>query len=290
MKRIIEISNKDYFMMVYNEIQNKFPSFEENILLPDVKKTLIRQKINLKDLVIYPIEGYYYKTDGLKEYFKLISNIKYNEKIQSKLNLVVLSNLTKVITDEIWGLPFYEGGLLFPKMKDRLTLSLEKMLPCEISIDNVFNRFKQHDKNSTNLVEFAYHIDDKECLVLAAYSNALYREVAIISGNLSDFYIPEIEYKWNVDKEIELFGTELINKYNKIIQEHCDKNYYLLNTPHENNISSFDREVPKFAIACLAYLEEIGLYYHWILNDSMISEFYYPKVLTKEIYDDLFSS
>ena len=72
----IVIDNKDYFYMLDNKIRDTMMEYEQNTLLPKSEKLLKDSNIKGVEMELYPIEGYYYKTPKLSNYFNTLRNLQ----------------------------------------------------------------------------------------------------------------------------------------------------------------------------------------------------------------------
>ena len=68
----VDITDTDYYYMIENQIRAEVPKFEVGFLLPKAIKLLKDAEISNDELIDYPIEGYYYKSEALKHYFTII--------------------------------------------------------------------------------------------------------------------------------------------------------------------------------------------------------------------------
>jgi hypothetical protein len=290
------IDNQKFFHMIHNQIRKSVLRFEERELLSIALNILNSSEINFGDLEDYPIEGYYYKSEELRKYFKIIRNLQSNDRIFKKVqNSDELKVLQKVTSSDLWGTEdshFAHPEAPLKRRRDILSICLEEdfdlfqQRPWDINC--VICQIGSHYTGNPNLVEFAYLIDDQNrtennplCLTLAAETNILYRDIPIASGYLPSTRLPTIE--WNVDRNIEEFGLSLIRKYNS---ELFNKEEIILPTFNNCQFLNMKPELP--VVARLGEVRLTGEHYHWIANSNgKVEEIYSDSIITTENYKNL---
>ncbi len=291
MNQIVEITNKDFFNMIDNQVRTKFADFEVNEILRKAVIVLVKSKITFEELLDYPVEGYYYKSLQLRKYFKIIRNFQENKKIFDRVDIECEEfKYIKNITDkELFGkeksdrMESMDGitsilprryDIIALTMRDENTNDPNSIHPwsMEVIINNLENKFT----NTPNLVELAYLTKEKECLVCSAETNSLYRDFVCFSGCFIGEE-PIIEYVWKVDKNVEDLGKRTVDEYNKISEK------INIITPDLKNHLSLDKNAEKPRVARLGYVDSTGEWYYWILNnDGTVTEEYTRMEKTTE--------
>lgn len=274
----ITINNVDYFHMIDNEIRPAMMDYETKQLLP-----VAQNVIGDLETQEYPVEGYYYKTPELTEYFTIIRNIQENKKIYKEINTKTdeFQRLYDFTDRTLWGAVSSDRTKSpLPRRYDILGLTLKSFedpikgpfVKRPWTIDKIMDRIKDFATGTINLVELAYKIGSLECLVAGAETNILYREITHITG--SSGTNPEII--WNVDPEIEEFGKKLLDEYNNLIGTN-------IKSPTPNTYWNFNRypELPR--VVALGYVDFTGEYYHWKLDSLRnVTDFYSGELHTTE--------
>jgi hypothetical protein len=285
----IEITDTDYYYMIENQVRESMPKFEVGILLPQALQLLEKSNINKETLLDYPIEGYYYKSAALREYFTIIRNLQHNEEICKKIAKRVpeLDFLTYYCQNELFGEEKeYPEGIftgLIKRRYDILTLLLEDSSvfnPNEArpwNIPDIMSNLSKHYKGRVNLVELAYLTGNPKCLCGGAESNTLYRMYAAITGC---FYNPQQEvYIWNISKEMEYLGKYLINRYNNLIGSS-------MVVPNIHNHLSLNKKCENSRAALLGKILTTGEKYYWIIDKNGN---FYDKYTTEDITSESLS-
>lgn len=268
----------------------------------------------------YPVEGYYYKTEGLKKYFQLIRNLQENEDVYSKINLESkeIKDLVWLLRNTVWGtVPSQRTKSPFPRQKDILTVTMDALqIKPMWTIPNILSTLKDWATGVPNLVELAYLTKDIRCLTAGAETNALYREFAVcFSGCIGSIARPlkiVNVYHWKVSEDVQSLGEKLVDKYNEILNKFVTniapvtdytpsaipqgsrmlwpmetrKNPKLLIGPTEQNQESMlsiqELETPR--VAMLGLCKDDGQYYHWILDNDKVTEAWSNGMITTENY------
>lgn len=283
MRNEIHIGNKEYFYMIDNQIRDTMMKYETEVLLPKAVRLADESDITT-DLKSYPIDGYYYKTSELKQYFNIIRNIQENERIYRKIkDTKDLRFIKKIVGSKLFGSKRSNRTTSpLPRMKDIMTLCMnDKELFPEYAhhpwnIEKVMLHLKDYATGNPNLVELAYLTEEVECLVAGCETNILYREIAIISGSAIRWDFPEIV--WDVDDEVERLGCKLIDGYNKLIDSKME-------APDKYNCLRFDREPEIPRVARLGFQRNTKENYYWILDwNRSVFDVYTTEEITTESY------
>ena len=281
----VHITDKDYFFMIENQIRKMMPDYEEKVMLPKAENILISNNIRDEELLDFPTEGYYYKTDSLRRYFKIARNLQENCMVYKRIKKTQeVDEFINFFENDIFGKEASDRleDAIMPRRKDILTLTL---LDNELfnfnstrpwQIDDVVNKLKYHYSGTVNLVELAYLTKEKECLASGAETNALYREFVLISGCY--FSVPIIEYVWDVKKEVQDMGKRLVEAYNKLIG--CK-----MISPDIKNHFYLNKNSQKPRLAHLGSILVTGEYYFWDVNENgETKDFYDTEFHTTETY------
>lgn len=287
----IDITNEDFFFMIENQIRDWMKVEEEKIYLPIARELLKKSGISLHDLELYPVEGYYHESEGLREYFKLLRNFQHNEKVYEKLKpCEELTKLQNLCHNDIWGIEDERERSKSPLRRryDIVTLTMEskKIFPDQDenpwpwTIERIMNGLSSYFDNRTNLVELAYLINNPKLICCAAETNCMYRMFACISGSYSMGPVAKEIYHWKVDKDVEEMGARLIAEYNKLLSE--DR---VLVVPSLDNHIRLEKSPKLPRVSMLGYVLKTNQYYHWILDeDYKLIDKYSQEIITTESY------
>lgn len=280
------ISDVDYYYMIENEVRAQMPFYETQQVLPRIKQLQEDSGIEDNELEDFPVEGYYYKSLDLKEYFKVVRNFQDNEKLNNRVNRNSdnFKWLYNYFDNEIWGnegCERYQKGV-FKRKRDVLTNCIESEWGTSLdsrvlSINGIMEKIPNYTTNNLNLVNLAAKTKDERPVCCGAETNALYRATAMITG----CYISSVDDPWQVTPELEEFGGEVVDFYNKNFGLEIRKpskdgdNYFLSKIP----------EVPR--VAKLAKILNTNEYYYWIMDQDTknVTDLYSSKLITTE---DLF--
>jgi hypothetical protein len=287
----VDITNTDYFYMLENQIRRHIKKYETEICLPKAKKFLEKSNINIDELIEYPTEGYYYETDDLKLYFKIIRNIQTNKDIWGRFVPCDEFEFLKTKCDnDIFGIVDPLGRNANAPIKRRydiLTLTMEdtsifsdhNKSPRPWTIDRIMNDIGIMYNNRTNLVELAYLTNNPRCLCCGAETNSLCRMIAGITGSFSMNRHPMLNYIWKVDPDVEALGTRLAVAYNELMEND------VIVAPSLNNHLSLNKTPKLPRVAILGYVTATNEYYHWILPEyGNMQELYSKEIITTESY------
>lgn len=288
------ITNFDYFFMIDNQVRLAMMKIETEEFLPLAKRFLEKCNVTIDELEDFPTEGYYYETEELSLYFKILRNLQHNKKVIAKLvDCEELELFKKICNNDLFGIedPTEQnrgGEGPIKRRYDILTITMESMtvfpdqldVPRPWTIDRIMKGLSTQYGNRTNLVELAYLTGDPKCLCAGAESNSLYRMFSCISASYA-ISTPRIEYIWEVTPEVESLGKRIVEEYNKFFNRH------VIEAPTLNNIGQMNR-IPKVPrVALLGYATKTDEYYHWILNDRFqLFEIYSPNIITTKTYEE----
>jgi hypothetical protein len=302
------IDDYNYFSMIDNQVRQEYALCEEYSIKPLIEKMYKDAGVSTDNLKQYPVEGYYYKTPGLRQYFQLVRNLQetpevYNEIEDSKET----EEIIWLLGNSIWGTVSSDRSLTpFPRMKDIMTHTLNGLvLKDEWTIPKIMAKLEKSATGNTNLVELAYLTNDVRCLTAGCETNALYREMSLCyaSGisniNVEPRYPKEVFiYHWDVTEKVDEMGPKLVNKYNEVIErfqtEKDDSNriYSMggrrlsreLIAPTLINRDQFTWFLESPRVAMLGQCEDDRQYYHWILDKNEVKEEWSAGIITTETY------
>lgn len=286
------VNDDDYFNAIDNQVRSKFKQYEIDVCLPMAKSWMEKSKVDLTTLKDYPIEGYYYESEELKLYFKIIRNLNHNKDIFNRIDINCDEFLffKNHCENDIFGAedPLNRNpDAIIKRRYDIMTLTMEdkeafdERATFPWSMSTVMNALNRHYRGRVNLVELAYLTGDPKCLCCGAETNGLYRMFACISGSFC-LSLPIVTYQWNVNTTVESLGIRLVDSYNKLTK-YDDK--YMLVAPSLDNIESLNCKAKLPRVSLLGYLTESELYYFWILDSlGNLSDKYSRDIITTESY------
>jgi hypothetical protein len=286
------VTNLDYFFMIDNQVREAMKKIETEEFLSIAKRFLEKCNVTLDELRDFPIEGYYYETEELSLYSKILRNLQHNKDVIDKfVDCEELERLKQICNNDLFGLldPRGRGGEGPIKRRyDILTRTMENMAvfpdqndtPRPWTIDRIMQGLSTEYGNRANLVELAYLTGDPRCLCAGAESNSLYRMFACITGSYA-CSVPKVEYIWEVTPEVECLGKRLVDEYNKFLNKNT------MVAPTVDNIWRWNRKPKIPRVALLGYVTATREYYHWILNDRFqLFEVYSPNIITTQTYEE----
>lgn len=207
---VIEVDNRIFLLgldELYREAQKRF---ESQTLLS--RAHVVAKRLQVRPANV-PIEGYYYESENLTEYFRLIRALQNEREGQeSKLHDVPeFQQLKEYFSSSLFGQPQSKGKLL-PAGRDALSQALLKTIP---------------DWNVTGLVQSAYvaaiEYDDISMVGLAArlqdaVTLAAVRESTVLYAELESLAFKETpQIKWCVDPEFAVAANQFIDTFNRFV-------------------------------------------------------------------------
>jgi len=294
------IDNYNYFSMVDNQVRKQYARCEEFSIKPIVEKVYRDAGVDMNTIKKYPVEGYYYKTPGLRKYFQLVRNLQENPDVYSKVtDSKETEELIWLLGNTIWGTIASERSLtIFPRMKDIMTHTMNDLGLKELwTIPNIMKCLDECATGNTNLVELAYLTGDIRCLTAGCETNALYREMAFCCSGCIGASIGEPQYPkevhvyhWDVSVNVEAMGIILVDKYNEVInrfeKEDLLTTYkaFPLTAPSLENFRRLDMNLESPRVAMLGQCLYDREYYHWILDKGEVTEKWSTGIITTETY------
>lgn len=285
----ITINNREYFLAVANTVRANMKEYEQETLLPAVKKIIFDDiKAKRESLKEYPIEGYYWETNRLKEYFQLIRNLQTNEDIYEKIqrrssdeyylikNFLSNDLFGNRVTSESHSPLRRRDDIVTETMNNKEYFNLYEPHPWH-SIDHVISKIIPDKITSPSLINLGCLINENECIITALETNSLYREIAYATGSYLLGGTEENEYIWNVSPAVEEMGSEVIEEYSDLIKKEILK-------PNASNIwmHKFQLNEPKIALVGEIILTKE--FYHWVyLGGGRCFDFYDDGINTTEM-------
>ena len=253
---------------------------EEGELLDCARDLVNTYNIDIQEV---PIEGYYYETEKLAEYFKIIRTLQ-NTKIDDPglSESQSYQRLYQVYNAPMHGLDkAIEEGVL-PKNEEVLYKALNQVRPWQQ--ESLVEASYEIAVNSEEYSLTALAALTKDVVVLAAT-----RETTVLLNLLAAGGIPEEPpqyiFKWEVDTLLEQRAQKFVSDFNRLFNESlpmpCSGNaeaYY----SSDNIFKAIGRCV------CIGIDPETNLYYHWAIAEKnyevIVNEFWDNELRTTEWY------
>jgi len=294
------VDNYNYFSMIDNQVRKQYAKCEEYSIKPIIEKIYKDAGVDTNSIKKYPVEGYYYKTPGLRKYFQLVRNLQENPNVYSKVvDSKEVEEITWLLGNTIWGtIPSARSLTTFPRMKDIMTHTTNGLKYQENwTIPNIMKTIEKYATGNTNLVELAFLTGDIRCLTAGCETNALYREMGfcLASGCMMPGVTPQFPkevhvYHWDVSENIDEMGPKLVDKYNEVINRFQNSDMlssykaYDLIEPNLLNFETLVRDLESPRVAMLGQCVDDRKYYHWILDKNEVKEKWSSGIITTETY------
>jgi hypothetical protein len=266
--------------------REQMQQYETKQLLPLVIELFEKLGVSPKK---YPMEGYYYKSEKLKNYFNYIKtlrevSIKHKDDVQ---NMLGYKKLTELFCSGLYGKYEYDDKIL-PNVKDPIYYALESLSVENWNVKNILNTAHTiiNDTNNTTIIGLGIIIKNPVIVTALRETAVLYAD--ILCAGVPDFTIKYInKYIWNVSKEIEHLANIIIETFNGI----CP--YKIPLAIEKNAKKYYDRFMSNpFDLRCvrIGYDAFSGKNYHWAIknqeyltNNYKFAEFWDEKHWTTEI-------
>jgi hypothetical protein len=238
--------------------------YETKYLLPLVIELFKKLAITQKE---YPIEGYYYESEELKNYFNYIKtfqqvSIKYKKDIQ---NMLGYKKLTELYCSGLYGKYEYKNNIL-PQIKDPIYYALESLSVENWNVKNIINEAFTiiNDIGNTTIIGLGIALKNPVIVTALRESVVLYPD--FYCTGVPDFTIKYInKYIWNVSKEIENLANTIIETFNGICK-------YKIPKAIEKNAKIYFEEFSSNPInlRCvrIGYDDFSGKNYHWAIKNQ----------------------
>jgi hypothetical protein len=209
---VMVIDNRIFLLGLDELYRTAMKRFEGEMLLPCAR--IVAQKLQVQPSDV-PIEGYYYETAELQEYFRLMRGLQeQSEDSESRVrDLREFQLLWDVTSSPLYGRP-QRKGKLFPVGRDPLTQALEDTIPnwnVERLVKAAYAATLQY--NDISLVGLAARIQDAVVLAAVRESVVLYDEVATLGIHKE----PELQYEWRVDEALVDAANRFIETFNRFV-------------------------------------------------------------------------
>lgn len=278
------VDNRVFLLGLDYLYREQMKIFEQEILLPAVSELIHTLKTPVLEL---PIEGYYYETEKLTEYFLKVRSLQKNTREHADLvkTTAAYQLLSTIFSSSIYGFKQAQG--FFPQSLDSLYFALTSTPVSTWSISSLVAAAQtislaNHD---ISLVGLAASIGDSVVLTALRESVALYAAVA--AGCALGKEPPIVQYVWQVDEQLQDRANQFIEIFNlltnsqlPLAQAHQAKIFY---TAYEQN-NIFQRCIYLGFNDSKLPME----YYHWAIgyeNGQPISkDFWSKEVWTTEKY------
>lgn len=201
------------FMLGLDELyRNAMKSFEIQTLLPCAR--VVAKKLRVRPANV-PVEGYYYETPKLEEYFRLMRGLQ-EVGVQRETQVRALREfqlLWELTSSPLYGRPKRKGKLL-PVGRDPLSQALWDTRP-DWSLDRLVKAAYQValGQDDYSLVGLAARTQDAVILTAVRESVVLYAEVAVLGIHVE----PEFEYQWHVDEALAAAANRFIETFNRFV-------------------------------------------------------------------------
>ncbi len=279
-----KVDNRVLILALDYLYRESMKQFEKEVLLG--KSRILVNKLSLS-LIDIPIEGYYYESDELKEYFLKIRTLQ-NCPAERKYEVEGLESyqmLSRIMSSEIYGKGNEDG--FFPRRLDSLFYALDSIPINEWSVKTITEKAQSIaiKNDDISLVGIAASINDSVVLTALRESVALYAMVALGCAEVP----PKMVYQWNVDSALQIKVDRFIRIFNELtasnIKNACSENVEYFYKAFEDNeiigrcirIGIDDSTTPEKN-------------YHWaITHDArglVVDDFWSKELWTTERYQD----
>jgi hypothetical protein len=201
------------FMLGLDELyRNAMKSFETQTLLPCARA--VAKKLRVQPANV-PIEGYYYESPKLKEYFRLMRGLQeVSEERETQVrDLSEFQLMWELTSSPLYGRPQRKGKLL-PVGRDPLSQALRDTMP-DWSLERLVKVAYEValGRDDYSLVGLAARTQDAVVLTAVRESVVLYAEVAVLGIHVE----PEFEYEWRVDGALAAAANRFIEAFNHFV-------------------------------------------------------------------------
>lgn len=226
-----------------------------------------------------PIEGYYYESDELTEYFLLMRTLQA-EDMSRTAEVAAMPEFQRVLEVSfapLFGRPQHNGRLL-PTGRDPLS---EALLVEGWTIDVLISAAQTNAMASgdVSLVGLAARSGDAVVVAALRESVVLYAEKALMGRE------PQYRYVWKVDADIEYHAARFIAAFEKMFG---DKMPAPMLESAEQYWLAYDDNRINGRCVCLG-TNPSGDWYHWAITSNsggelVVEEFWDRRLWTTEMY------
>ena len=288
----IKITDTKYFVKLDDMVRTQMMRYETETVLPVARRIFSSLPPDVQKLKSdFPVEGYYYKTDALRELFILVRNFQQNKDVYKHIDASSedIAFLKRLYENDLFGekarrkYPWPDAPV--QRRWDILTIVMSDPVfddgtPRPWTIDNVLAMLRRERTGHANLVELAAQVGDPVLLTAAAETNALGRMFAWVTGSMGSSPSEFIEYQWLVSKEVQELGDRIINAYNTLFGEER-----ILHLSSNNMQHQYWPELDVPRVAHLGLVLLTGENYFWIVDyDGTVSDRYSIEMITTESF------
>ena len=236
-----------------------------------------------------PIEGYYYESEELTEYFRLLRALQEVPKSrESELHAEpAFRRLRQITESNIFGTPVEDNHLLSVS-RDALAKALIDCRPDDWTIESLTSQAYHQAQASDEISLVALAALSRDAVVLTALveSVVIYREWILLGAKRAETI--RIEYVWEVDEIIEKRAQKFVSTFNELFNESIP-------APGPRNAERFwaASDQSKIVGRCVRIgVNPLGTpreYYHWAIDldagkQLTVKDFWDSKVWTTERY------
>ena len=297
-----DITNLTFFRIVDKLVRNGMQEVEAG-MLPVAKQALEDTGLPLEE---HPVEGYYGKTEQLKDYFNHIRTLQLNSSDKITDSVKTLHDFysdevfglgqavkTAINPDKVW-FPNEPAAVISPVV-DPLSVATIKAVKSpatvkqDLTIENI-SRYLQEGDLGNCLVGLGVLVDKTDIPKVGRFdpvATTLARETTVLSA-----YVPTARCisSYRVAPEVEQFGNKVIDAYNDLFKS-VGSDVRIENVT-KNNAFSLDKDLPEMDRCVRIHNLDIpGLpkeFYHWAVDHKRRSptvvDFWDKKIVTTDMY------
>lgn len=265
---------------LYREAMKKQEERSLLICAQEISKVLSVAPANI------PVEGYYYESKELTEYFLLMRSL---QQVSRDREVEVADNksflrLRQVAESPLFGLP-YASEYLLASGKDPLSVALAQTSLSNWTIDSLTDAAHTLASNSKDISLVALASLARDSVVLAA----LRESVVLYALDLAGCVLKpsEPEYVWMVDEQLQIRASQFVETFNDLFDES-------LPIPRAENASQFwdACDESKVIGRCVRIGFDDSVHpnnqYHWAINcestELVVHDFWDTEIWTTERY------
>jgi len=210
--RVMVVDDRVFMLGLDELYRNAMKSFEIQTLLPCAR--VVAEKLQVRPANV-PIEGYYYETPELEEYFRLMRGLQeVREDRETKVrDLSEFQLMWDLTSSPLYGRP-QRKGKLFPVGRDPLSQALRDTRP-DWSLERLVKVAYEValGRDDYSLVGLAARTQDAVILTAVRESVVLYAEVVCLGVPTE----PEFRYEWCVDGALADAANRFIETFDHFV-------------------------------------------------------------------------
>jgi hypothetical protein len=285
---VMVVDNRVFLLGLDELYRTAMKLFESRTLLPCART--VAKELHIQPAST-PIEGYYYETPELQEYFRLMRSLQdVDTTSETRVrDLREFQLLRDVISSPLYGRPHHQGKL-FPVGRDPLSQALKDTIPTwtvERLVNEAYRVAVQQDDIS--LVGLAARVQDAVILAAARESVVLYAEMLTLGPIDQE---PEFIYEWHVDQALADAANRFIEEFNRFVSGALPK-AEASNAEHYHS-AYVDNEFVGRCVR-IGQSEDRSQHYHWAIAvtgfsrdtpqpELIVDEFWSKHVWTTQKY------